>query len=109
MSKRCRRVPYPSDLSDKVWDVIKPQIPNSQMNRGRKRVHSYREILNAIFYLLRSGCAWRMLPHEYPHWKTVYHYFRLWRILGIWEQINNVLRTQLRILYGKNQSLVQRF
>jgi putative transposase len=101
MSKRCRRVPYPSDLSDKEWNIIKPHIPNPQTNRGRKRVHSYREILNAIFYLLRSGCAWRMLPHEYPHWKTVYHYFRLWRILGIWEHINNVLRTQLRILSGR--------
>ena len=98
MSKRCRRLPYPSDLSDKEWKLIKPHIPNSQMNRGRKRVHSYREILNGIFYLLRSGCAWRMLPHEFPHWKTVYHYFRIWRILGIWEQINNILRTQLRIL-----------
>lgn len=101
MSKRCRRVPYPSDLSDKEWNIIKPHIPNPQTNRGRKRVHSYREILNAIFYLLRCCCAWRMLPHEYPHWKTVYHYFRLWRILGIWEHINNVLRTQLRILSGR--------
>jgi putative transposase len=98
MSKQCRRVPYPGDLSDKEWEIINPYFPSPQTNRGRKRVHSYREILNAIFYLLRCGCAWRMLPHEYPHWKTVYHYFRLWRNLGIWEHINNVLRTKLRTL-----------
>jgi putative transposase len=53
--------------------------------------------LNAIFYLLRSGCAWRMLPHEFLPWKTVYHYFRLWRIKGIWEHIN----AALRIAYGR--------
>ena len=57
--------------------------------------------MNAIFYLLRSGCAWRMLPHEFPPCKTVYHYFRLWRIYGIWEHINTVLRIKLRIEYGR--------
>jgi putative transposase len=60
-------------------------------------LNSYREILNAIFYLLRSGCAWRMLPHEFLPRKTVYHYFRLWRIKGIWEHIN----AALRIAYGR--------
>lgn len=101
MSKRCIRLPYPSDLSDKEWEIIEPYFPDLKTNRGRKRVHSYREILNAIFYLLRSGCAWRMLPHEFPPWKTVYHYFRLWRIYGIWERINTVLRIELRILSGR--------
>ena len=101
MLKRSRRLPYPSDLSDQEWQLIKPHFPNPRTNRGRKRVHSYREILNAIFYLLRSGCAWRMLPHEFPPWKTVYHYFRLWRLKGIWEHINTVLRTELRIANGR--------
>lgn len=101
MSKRCRRLPYPSDLSDKEWETIKPHIPSLRSNRGRKRIHSYREILNAIFYLLRSGCAWRMLPHEFPPWKTVYHYFRFWRLNGVWEHINTVLRTELRIANGR--------
>ena len=100
MSKRSTRLPYPSDLSDNEWEVIKPYIP-PQSNRGRKRVHSYREILNAIFYLLRSGCSWRMLPHEFPHWKTVYHYFRFWRLNGFWEHMNTVLRTELRIANGR--------
>ena len=101
MSKRCRRLPYPSDLSDKEWETIKPHIPSLRSNRGRKRIHSYREILNAIFYLLRSGCAWRMLPHEFPPWKTVYHYFRFWRLNGVWEHMNTVLRTELRIANGR--------
>lgn len=101
MSKRSRRLPYPSDLSDPEWELIKPHIPNLRCNRGRKRIHSYREILNAIFYLLRSGCAWRMLPHEFPPWKTVYHYFRLWRLKGIWEYLNTVLRTEIRIANGR--------
>ena len=101
MSKRSRRLPYPSDLSDREWQLIKPHFPNPRTNRGRKRVHSHREILNAIFYLLRSGCDWRMLPHEFPPWKTVYHYFRLWRLKGLWEHINTVLRTELRIANGR--------
>jgi len=101
MSKRPTRLPYPSDLSTKEWELINPHIPALQSNRGRKLVNSYREILNAIFYLLLSGCAWRTLLHEFPPWKTVYHYFRLWRLKGVWEHINAVLRTELRILYGR--------
>ena len=103
MSKRSSRLPYPSDLSNKEWELLNPHLPALKSTRGRKRVHSYREILNAIFYLLRSGCSWRMLPHEFPPWKTVYHYFRLWRIYGIWEHINTVLRIELRIAYGRKQ------
>jgi putative transposase len=95
------RLPYPSDLSDIEWEIIKPLIPIPQTNRGRKRVHSYREILNAIFYLLRSGCSWRMLPHDFPHWKTIYHYYSLWRDDGTWERINAELRSELRISYGR--------
>ncbi|MGE5457478.1 MAG: IS5 family transposase, partial [Methanococcaceae archaeon] len=101
MSKRSIRLRSPSDLSDKEWELIKPHIPALRSNRGRKCVHSYREILNAIFYLLRSGFVWRMLPHEFPPWKTVYHYFSLWRLNGVWEQINAVLITELRILYSR--------
>jgi putative transposase len=101
MSKRSRRLPYPSDLSNQEWELIKPYIPNLRTNRGRKRIHSHREILNSIFYLLRSVCVWRMLPHEFPHWETVYRYFRLWQLAGFWERLNAALRTELRILYGR--------
>jgi putative transposase len=95
------KAPYPVIYLTKNGKIIEPYFPDLKTNRGRKRVHSYREILNAIFYLLRSGCAWRMLPHEFPPWKTVYHYFRLWRIYGIWERINKVLRIELRVLSGR--------
>jgi putative transposase len=78
-----------------------PYIPTPQTNRVKIRVHPYREILNSIFYFLRSGCAWRMLPYDYPPWKTVYHYFRIWRNDGIWERINSALRTKMRIIYGR--------
>jgi len=101
VSEQNKRIPYPSDLSNKEWEIAKPHFSIHRTTRGRKRVHPYREILNAIFYLLRSGCAWRMLPHEFPPWKTVYHYFRLWRLNGIWERINTALRTELRIAYGR--------
>ena len=96
-----KRIAYQSDLSDKGWELIKPQIPTPITNRGKKRVHSYREILNAIFYLLRSGCAWRLLPLDFPPWKTVYHYFRLWRLDGTWKRINDTLRADLRVAYGR--------
>lgn len=101
MLEQTKRIPYPSDISDREWEIIKLYFPNPRTTRGRKCVHPYREILNAIFYLLRSGCAWRMLPHEFPPWKTVYHYFRLWRLTGFWERINATLRTELRIAYGR--------
>ena len=64
---------------------------------GRPRVHDLREILNAVFYVLKSGCQWRLLPHDFPRWPTVYWYFRRWRIDGTWERINRALRERLRV------------
>ena len=61
------------------------------------RIHSFQEILNATFYVLRSGCQWRMLPNDFPRWPTVYHYFRKWRIDGTWERINRAIRQRLRV------------
>jgi putative transposase len=57
-----------------------------------------REILNAIFYIVRSGCAWRLLPHDFPPWKTIHHYFRTWRIDGTWEKMHAALRERVRVL-----------
>jgi transposase len=90
------RKPYPTDLSDAEWTYIEPHLP-APKGHGRPRTHSLREILNAVFYVLRSGCQWRMLPHDFPRWPTVYHYFRTWRIDGTWESINRVLRERLRV------------
>ena len=92
---------YPTDLADAEWEHIEPLVPASKC-RGRQRIHSPREILNAVFYILRSGCPWRLLPREYPPWKTVYHYFRQWRINGTFEQLNAVLRERLRMCLGRN-------
>jgi putative transposase len=67
-----------------------------QSNRGRPRQVEIREIVNAIFYVLRTGCAWRLLPHDLPTWQTVYGYFRRWRDSGLWEQLNDALREAVR-------------
>jgi len=89
------RKPYPTDLSDAEWNYIEPYLP-APTGHGRPRTHSLREILNAIFYLLKSGCQWRLLPHDFPRWPTVYHYFRKWRLEGTWERINWAIRQRLR-------------
>ena len=91
---------YPSDLNDAEWEMLEPLIPKAKPG-GRPRRTNMRAVLNAIFYVLRSGCPWRMLPHDFPPWKTVYHYFRQWRIDGVWEQINKALRIQLRKADGR--------
>jgi putative transposase len=61
-----------------------------------------REILDAIFYILRSGCAWRLLPHDFPPWKTIHHYFRTWRLDGTWERVNAALRKRVRVRMGRD-------
>ena len=90
------RKPYPTDLSDAEWACIESHLPTPKAP-GRPRVHSLREILDAIFYIVRSGCAWRLLPHEFPPWKTIHHYFRIWRIDGTWERLHVALRHRLRV------------
>ncbi len=95
-----KRKPYPSDLSNAEWQIIKPLIPPAKPG-GRPRKHIMREILNAIFYILCSGCAWRMLPHDLPPWQTVYHYFRQWKGDGTWERMNQALHTKLRVAAGR--------
>jgi putative transposase len=90
------RKTYRTDLSDAEWAYIEPHIPTPKAP-GRPRVHPLREILDAILYMLRSGCAWRLLTHDFPPWKTVHHYFRTWRIDGTWERMHAALREHLRI------------
>jgi putative transposase len=95
-----QRRPYPTDLSDAEYASLEPALPPPRP-WGRPRVHPLREILDAIFYVIRSGCAWRLLPHEFPPWQTAYHYFRLWRLDGTWERLNAGLRERLRIRAGR--------
>ncbi len=98
-----RRSKYPTDLSDAEWACLKPYLPASKkLGRGRPNVHSPRKILNAVFYLLKSGCPWRLLPRDFPPWKTVYHWFRKWRIDGTFERLNAALCERLRARLGRN-------
>ena len=94
------RKAYPSDLTDIEWLILEPLIPPAKPG-GRRREVDIREVLNAIFYLLRSGCSWRMMPHDFPPWQTVYGYFRTWRKDGIWAQINDALRESVREQAGR--------
>jgi putative transposase len=95
------RSPYLTDLSDDEWRILEPLVPDAKPG-GRPRAHKTRELLNAIFYVLRGGCAWRLLPHDFfLAWQTAYHYFRAWRVDGTWEQIHAVLRERLRRLAGR--------
>ena len=92
---------YSTDLTDAEWECIEPHI-RSASKRGRPKIHSLRHVLDAVFYLLRSGCAWRLLPREFPPWRTVYYWFRKWRIDGTFERLNAALRERLRITLGRN-------
>ena len=93
--------PYPSDLSDCEWEILAPLIPPAKPG-GRRRKWPMQRILNAVFYVARTGCQWRLLPHEFPPWSTVHHYFRAWRLDGTWEKINALLRERIRLRAGRN-------
>jgi transposase len=95
-----KRRAYPSDLSDEEWQRLEPMIP-VHTGIGRPVKWSRRELVNAMLYVLRSGCQWRMLPHEYPPYGTVFYHFRQWRRTGLWERINQALREQVRVEAGR--------
>jgi putative transposase len=92
---------YPTNLSDAEFTYIEEHLP-AVNQRGRPKIHAPREILNAIFYVLKSGCPWRLLPREFPPWRSVYHWFIAWRIDGTFERLNAALRETLRTRLGRN-------
>jgi putative transposase len=92
---------YPTDLSDDEWRCIVAHLPGPS-GRGRPRLHGLRAILDAVFYILKSGCPWRLLPKDFPPWKTVYDWFRRWRIDGTWKRLNAELRERLRSQLGRD-------
>ncbi len=94
------RAPYPTDLTDRQWRRLEPAIPAAKPG-GRPRSADMREIMNAILYVLRNGIAWRALPHDFPPWKTVYHYFSTWRQDGTWAAIHAALRAEVRLADGR--------
>ena len=93
---------YPSDLTNEQWQVIRPLLPKPA-KRGRPPIDR-RDILDAILYVVRTGCQWRQLPLDFPKWKTVYTVFRRWRINGLWEQVHDALRRRLRRSVGKRST-----
>lgn len=94
------RKPYVSDLDDQQWELVAPLIP-AEKKRGRPRTTDMREVVNAIFYLNRTGCRWDMLPHDFPAPSTVYKYFRIFLKKGVWPTIHNLLYPHVRVKLGK--------
>lgn len=92
---------YASDLSDQEFELIALYVAQPE-GSGKKREVDIREILNAIFYRVRSGCQWRMLPKEFPPWNHVWYYYRTWRDAGIWDEINTLLRQRTRAAAGRD-------
>jgi putative transposase len=94
------RTPYPTDLTDEQWKLVEPLLPEAKPG-GRPRKTDLREVLNALFYLVRAGCQWRMLPHEFPPWKTCYNYYRAWISDATLDEIAVVLRMDVRSQAGR--------
>jgi len=90
VSRKVRR-PYPSDLTNIEWKVLQARLVEKNVRCLWRRKHDLRELLNAISYLLRTGCSWRMLPHDLPPWETIYSQVRSWKSRGIWEVIHRTL------------------
>jgi putative transposase len=87
---------YSTDLTDAAWALVSPLLPPAGTG-GRRRTTDLRSVVDAIFYVLRTGCQWRLLPREFPAWGTVYHYFRTWKQTGVWTCVRREIYEQLRV------------
>lgn len=96
-----KRLPYFTDLTDDEWRMLDPLVPPVKRG-GRPADHMRREVINAILYVLRTGCQWYALPHDLPPWKTVYTYFRNWRLDGTWQRMHDGLRKKTRRAAGRH-------
>jgi putative transposase len=94
------RMPYPTDLTDAQWRRLQPWVP-SDAPTGRPSKYSKREIINSVLYVTRNGCAWRSLPHDFPPYRIVFHWFRKWQTDGTWERLHDKLRERVRRQAGK--------
>lgn len=101
MADRSERQRYDTDLTDAEWKILEPLVPPVKSG-GRPAEHARREIVNALLYVSRTGCQWRLLPHDLPYWKTVYTYFRQWRLDGTGQRIHDALREQVRRAAGRH-------
>jgi putative transposase len=95
------RKTYPTDLSDAQWIRLRSYLPTPKA-QGRPRIHSLRNVFDAIFYVLKSGCHWRLLPHDFPPWSAVYYHFRRFRLKGLWSLILKVVHAAERKRAGKD-------
>ena len=94
---------YPSDLTDDEWALLAPLLERPRRDgRGRPRTVDRREVVNAILYVLRTGCQWRYLPEGFPSWQTVYWYFTRWTDDGTWERVNDQVRREWRVQKGRD-------
>lgn len=89
------RPSYPTDLTDEQWAILAPLLPAASPNCRPRKVEM-REVINAIMYILRTGCAWRLLPHDFPPYRTVFYYFAKWRKCGVWKKIHDKLHERIR-------------
>ena len=96
------RKPYPSDMTEAEWRILEPLLPHKQP-RGQQRIHSYRELLNALRYVLAEGISWPAMPHDLPPWQTVYCYFREWQDDGTWKRLHDALMRADRRRVGRNE------
>ena len=94
------RQSYETDLRDDEWELIKDLIPKAKPG-GRPEKYTKREILNGINYLNKTGCTWRLMPHDFPPYRIIFYYYRVWQKEGIWQQINDKLRAKVRLFSGK--------
>ena len=102
MVGKMNRKPYPTDLTDEQWELMKELIPPAKPG-GRPRELNMREVINAILYVTVSGIQWRLMPHDFPHWSSVYGYFWRWRNTGVWQRIHETLRAQVRQQEGRHK------
>jgi putative transposase len=96
-----RRLTYTTDLTDEEWQLLKPLLPPEKTG-GRPRKYPMREVINGIQYVLRAGCAWRLMPHDLPQWQTAYQTWRAWRQDGTWLRIHDQLRDAVRTRMGRH-------
>ena len=97
-----QRPRYASDLTDEEWQILAPLLPPEKPG-GRPRKYAMRDVIDGIQYVLRGGCAWRLMPHDLPHWQTAYQYFLAWRRDGTWVRIHDQLRDEVRTRMGRHR------
>ncbi len=100
-SMSAQRLAYTSDLTDEEWQILEPLLP-PEKSGGRPRKYPLREVINSIQYVLRAGGAWRLMPHDLPHWQTAYQCFRAWRRDGTWLGMHDHLRNEVRTRMGRH-------